>query len=146
MTGDRIETLIDELNVTSPEYAKLASSLSDGIARLEQFLDSLPGKIETTVSSGGFSESNDLMLRFTRSKQSWIIEVGEFVLGPNDEPCRKWSLLRESPLELKIQASPLIRQLLTAMINEQNDRLQKLKQVVPLIESLKPLIEKGGER
>lgn len=136
MAKDRLSTLYDSLQETSPQYAILASSLSNGIEALESFLQSLPGKIETQVCSENPIEG--LALRFSRDGKGWQLDVG-FPTGReyDGEPEYNWSTLRETTIETKIEATTLFEKLLERMLDTQKTRLEKLSKVQPLISSLR---------
>lgn len=148
MANDRLSSLFEALQDTSPRYAKLATNLSNGIEAFESFLLSLPGKIETCVYSS--SPTIDLGLRFVRLGKSWNLQVGiNDSDGPPDcdhdgSPILSWASLREARLELKIEATTLFEGLLAQLLEIQQQRLEKLSRVDGFIRSLGTGMKEGG--
>ena len=125
-----------ELSELSSEYAEKATRISDLVEEAEQFLCSMPGKVEARVEDG------DYVLRFDRShNKKWGLK-----LDVPDEHGDPYTLVvTESAIDVKATAVGMFPTLFDELLDTMRSRLKIVKAGLESESELEALFGKGDD-
>ncbi len=120
-----------EIEEGSRRVNKVATELSQRIEAFEQWLNKLPGRVETTLwvrdgGEGGYETYFGLLLH--RSGKKWIVSYGYSDNSGRPDDDWSWTPLNEASLEIKVKAVGNFPDLLKEIVKAQQSLTRRIEQ------------------
>jgi hypothetical protein len=124
-----IPDALSAIEAGSKTVNRAATELSGRIKLFEDWLNTLPGRVDTTVwVRDGQTEEGEcfFLLRLHREGKRWVLSHGHYQqgMGPEDE---NWDRLTEASLETKLQAIEQFPALLRQIKKSQASLVERIE-------------------